>query len=155
MHRFTFHIYTWFVVSSNIWKYQKTLSFGMFKYQNVYIIHINSLWKFGEINKNAKMKIPLKRNKIKGRSIACNHIWHIDISKCVYWLDTLSVKVWWNYAIPNTNADHFCDIIFRHRAVFPSCNKKQCWKSKIRPRWDNNKICPTFSKYFRPLHKLV
>ena len=39
------------------------------------------------------MKIPKKRNKIKWRSVTCSHIWHVDISKYVYLLDTHSVKV--------------------------------------------------------------
>ena len=55
----------------------------------------------------------LKRYKIKWHSITCSHIWHVDISKCVYWLDNHSVKVWWRYVLPNANAAHFCDIIFQ------------------------------------------
>ena len=47
----------------------------------------------------------------------CSHIWHVIISKYVYWLDTQSVKVWWSYVLPNTNAVNFCDI-FRHKSVF-------------------------------------
>ena len=65
-----------------------------------------------------------KRNKIEGRSITCSHIWHVNISKCVYWLETHSVKVWWRYVLPNVNAAHFWDVFFRHRAVFPSGNKR-------------------------------
>ena len=29
--------------------------------------------------------------------LTCSHIWHVNISKCVYWLDIHSVKVWWRY----------------------------------------------------------
>ena len=29
------------------------------------------------------------------------------------------MKVWWKCVLPNTNALHFCDIFFRHKAVFP------------------------------------
>ena len=54
-----------------------------------------------------------KRKKILWRSITCSYIWYVDISKCVYWLDTYFVKVWWKYVLPNTNTVQFCDIIFR------------------------------------------
>ena len=40
------------------------------------------------------MKIPKKRNKIKGLSITCSYIWHTNTSKCVYWLDIHSDNVW-------------------------------------------------------------
>ena len=43
------------------------------------------------------MKIHKNRNIIKVCFIICGHIWHIKTSKCVYWLDTESVKVWWRY----------------------------------------------------------
>ena len=36
-------------------------------------------------------KIRKKRNLVKRHSIACSHIWYIDISVCVYWLHTLSI----------------------------------------------------------------
>ena len=63
-----------------------------------------------------------KHNKIKEHSITCSYIWHINISKCVYWLDTHSAKVWCYY---------FCDIILRHRAMFSTCPYKEPQKSKI------------------------
>ena len=53
------------------------------------------------------MRIPKNRNKIKQRSITCCHIWHIDISKYAYRLDTYFVKVWWNYVLPNTKQFFF------------------------------------------------
>ena len=53
------------------------------------------------------------------------YIWNVKASPNFYKLFcTHSVKVWWSYLLPNTNGVHFCYIIFRHRAVFPSCNKK-------------------------------
>ena len=70
-------------------------------------------WRYNTSDMNARqlcMKIPKKRNKIKGRSITCGHIWHVNTSKCVYWLDTHYVNVWWSYMLPNTNAIHFYDI---------------------------------------------
>ena len=57
--------------------------------------------------------IPKKCNKTKGRSITCIHIWHVNISKCVCWLDTYCVKFWW-YVLPNANTAHFCDIVIRN-----------------------------------------
>ena len=36
-------------------------------------------------------------NKTRESSVTCSHIWHVNISKCVYWLDIQSVKVWWRY----------------------------------------------------------
>ena len=65
--------------------------------------------------------IPKKRNKINEHSITCSYICHINTSKCAYWLDTHSVKVWWRYVLANTNAVHFCDNFFRHRAMFSTC----------------------------------
>ena len=56
---------------------------------------------------------------------------HINTSKCVYWLDKHSVKVWWSYVISNTHAIHFCDIIFRHRTIFLTCPNKESLKLKI------------------------
>ena len=38
-----------------------------------------------------------KRNNIKGSSIICSYIWHVNISKYAYWLDTYFVYVWWRY----------------------------------------------------------
>ena len=74
-----------------------TICESLVKYNNSDIwMVVNYVWKY-----------PKKRNKIKGRSVIWNHIWHIYISKCVYWLDTYFVNVWWSYALPNTNAVHF------------------------------------------------
>ena len=77
------------------------------------------------------MKIPKKRNKIKWRSITKSHIWHIYISKYVYWLNIHSVKVWWRYVLPNTNAVLFCDIFFRFMAMFSSSPNKKTQKSSL------------------------
>ena len=76
-------------------------------------------------------------NKIKRISIKCSHIWHVDITMCVHWLDTNSMKVWWKCMLPNTNAVLFCDIFFfRQTAVFPTyinlCRKLKIW-SFFRP----------------------
>ena len=62
---------------------------------------------------------------------------HINTSKSVYLLDTYSVKVWWSYVLPNTNAVYFCDIFFRHRAKFSTCPNKESRKSKIQQLWNN------------------
>ena len=74
-----------------------------------------------------------QRFKNKGHSITCSHIWHVDISTCVYWLATYFVKVWWRCVLPNANnAVHFCDIFFRHMAVLPTCPTKRSRKLEIR-----------------------
>ena len=93
-------------------------------------------WKYNNSNMNARqlcIKIPKKSNKIKGRSMTSRHIQHIDTSKYVHWLDTHTVKVWWSYVLPNSNAIHFCDIFIRHRTMFLTCPNKECRESKIRP----------------------
>ena len=56
----------------------------------------------------------------------------------MYRLDRIFFNVWWSYVFLNTNANHFCDIIFRHRAVFPSCNKNSVGNQKsgrVRINW--------------------
>ena len=58
-----------------------------------------------------------KRIKIEGCFITCDYIWHFYTLKYLYWSDAYSVKVWWRYVLPNSNAIHFCDFIFRHRTV--------------------------------------
>ena len=80
-------------------------------------------------------KFQKKHNKIKEPSITCNYIWHIVTPKWAYWLDTHSVKVWWSYMLPNTNTVNFCDIIFRHRAIFSACPNKESRKSKNCQVW--------------------
>ena len=57
-------------------------------------------------------------NKIKDNFITCSHIRLVNITKCGHWLDTQSVEIWWIYVQPNVNVAHFCDIFFRHRAIF-------------------------------------
>ena len=83
------------------------------------------------------MKIPKKRNKIKGCSITYSHIWYVDISKCVYCLDTHSVNVWSSYVLPNTNAVLFYDIFFLHSALLPTCLQEPSQKSTFRLHWNN------------------
>ena len=56
---------------------------------------------------------PKKCNKIKRRSITCSYIWVVDISKCVYWLGTHSVNVWWWYVLlfgSQTQMPNFCEM---------------------------------------------
>ena len=104
--------------------------------------------------KMCKMKIPNKRNKIKWLSIACSYIWHIDISKYVYWLDIQSVNVWWRCVLPNANAAHFCDIFFRH-SVGDLPRKTVSKINNPAPLGSTRIIYLTFSKYFRSLHKQI
>ena len=93
----------------------------MLTYQNACINSqsVKVWWRSNTSDMNSRQlctKIPKKRNKIKKRSITGGHIWHIYISKCVYWSDIHSVKVWWRYVLPNKNTVHFCDLFLRHRA---------------------------------------
>ena len=74
------------------------------------------------------MKIPKKRNKIKGCSITCSHIWHVNIPKCVFQLDTKLVKVWWKHMPPNTNTVHFCNIVLDIEQCCQPKKQKQRWK---------------------------
>ena len=74
-------------------------------------------WRKNTSNMNARqlyIKIHKKRNKIMGRFITCSHMWHINISVYVRWLDTYSLKVWWSYVLLNTNAFHFSVIAFNN-----------------------------------------
>ena len=48
----------------------------------------------------------LKLKKNEGPSVTCSYIRHTNISKCLYGLDTYSVKIWWRY-ISIANAIHF------------------------------------------------
>ena len=105
----------------------------MLIYKNVYINSTHNLWKFGGdtvlqtwMIVDCVWKYPKKSDKIKGRSIIYSHIWHIDISKYAYQLDTHSKKVCWRYVLPNTNTVHFCDIFFRHKCPKNSleCHKR-------------------------------
>ena len=54
-----------------------------------------------------------KHNKINGLCITCGYIWHINISKWSYQLDTHSMKVWWRYLLANTTNVHYCVVLFR------------------------------------------
>ena len=95
----------------------------------MWIYKTHNLWKFGEdtvlqtwmvfdyVWKFIKSVI-----KSTNASLFCSYIWHIDISKCVFWLYTKSMKVWWRYKLPNSNNVHYCDIFSRHRAVFRACH---------------------------------
>ena len=63
-------------------------------------------WRYNNSDMNAQ-----KRNKIKMHSITCSHIWYVNISKCVYWLDTHSVKVWcYQTQMPLIFVIYFSDI---------------------------------------------
>ena len=85
-----------------------------------------------------------KTNKIKGRFIACSHIWHVAISKCAYWLDTQSFKFWWKYI--NTNSAHFCNFFFvRHGTVILTC-KNSVRNQKTATLGYTRIIYGTFSK---------
>ena len=35
--------------------------------------------------------------------VTCCYIWHVSISECMYYLDTLSAKVWWRYNTSEMN----------------------------------------------------
>ena len=57
-------------------------------------------------------------------SITCNYIWHVNTLKCMYGSNTFYeswVKI---YITINTNFVVFCDISFRNRPVFPTCQKE-------------------------------
>ena len=84
-----------FQTCNNIWKYSKNViksenlpepavTYGILTLQNVYINQTHNLWKF---------------NKIKEPSITCSYIWHVNISRCVYWSDIHFVKVLWRYVL--------------------------------------------------------
>ena len=83
------------------------------------------------------------RNKIKGCSITCSHIWHFNTSKCLYW--KFDEDIWYQTKLP------FICVIF-----FADLPKKTALKIKnlatLGCSWIKYGI---FSKYFRPLHKLV
>ena len=65
---------------------------------------------------------------------------------------------WWQNVLPNTNSVHFCNVFFRQRAVFPSCNNKTVLEINNPARLGSTTIIYitfVFSEYSRPLHKLV
>ena len=80
-----------------------------------------------------------KRNKIKGASITHSYIWHINISKCVNYLDTYSLNMFdGDDMCYQTQVPFIFIVFFRHRAVFTNfLIKKQSPKSKIRLFWKN------------------
>ena len=94
----------------------------------------------------------LKHNKIKRRSITCSHIWLINTSKCMYCLDTHSVKVWSRYVLPKTNAVPLCDIIFKQGNIFDLPKQSVTKIKNLATLWKTKTIYHTFSKYLRPLH---
>ena len=59
-------------------------------------------WKY---NVSKTCKIPKKSHLNKITFMTCSHIWHVNMPKCLYWLYTLSVKVWLEY---NTSVMNFC-----------------------------------------------
>ena len=94
-------------------------------------------WRYNNSDMNDRqkcMKTPKKRIKTKWRSITCSYIWHVDISKYVYWSNTHSVNVLWRYVLLNANAAPFSDVFFRHRAMFSTSWNKESRKSKVGPR---------------------
>ena len=69
------------------------------------------------------VKVWCRCNKIRGRSITCSYIEHVNTSKCMYKLDTHSV--WWRYMLSNTHAGHLCDIFFSDIGqCYPPTQKK-------------------------------
>ena len=99
--------------------------------------------------------IQKNRYKIKERYITCSHIWHIDISKYVYLLSTHFVNVLEKYVLPNTNAALFAILFLDIEQCFHPITKKNFGNKNPSNRGSTRIICLTFSKYSRPLHKLV
>ena len=76
-------------------------------------------------------KIRKKRDKIRSLSITCSHI---DISILIrYAISESLVKI-----CATKLKCHSFFMYFSNRAVFPSRNKKRCWKSKIWLRYTPN-----------------
>ena len=120
---------------TNLW-YLASL---MITYWNVNTNKTKNLWKFDEDdkintsdmnNRQVCMKILKERNKIKRYSINYIHIWHVDISKCLYWLDICSMKVWWRYVF---KCRSFCD-------VFQSSRKKIVLEIKNMSSWGSTRL---------------
>ena len=87
------------------------------------------------------MKMSNKRNKTKGHSITCSYIWHITNIKIH------SVKVLLKYVLPNTNAAHFCDIVFQTLRSVADIPRKTVLKIKNQARRESSRIiCLTFGK---------
>ena len=100
------------------------------------------------------INIPKKCYKIKRQSITCSHIWHVDISKCVFirraFCESLvkicaTKRIWhsflWYYFQTQCSVS-----ILQQKTVLEIINPVTLGTTRV--------IFPTFSKYFRPLHKL-
>ena len=79
------------------------------------INQIHSLRKFDEVTTLQLwivfyyvLKLTIITQQNQGRPISCSHIWNFDIIKCLHWLDTESMKVWWRYNTSNMNCYVFC-----------------------------------------------
>ena len=54
-------------------------------------------------NNVSKIDISIEPNQTREPSVPCGYILHVNISKCVYWLDIQSAKVWWIYNTSDMN----------------------------------------------------
>ena len=73
-------------------------------------------------------------------SIDYHYIFHIDMLKCVLWLDTHSVNVWWRYELTIKNTEKYienwlCGSYRTHIASFKTC---QNW-------WQLDRNCDLYS----------
>ena len=93
-----------------------------------------SLMKIQHFRHECSSFMDVNTKKNKRPSITCSYILYISIFKCVYLLDTYSVKIWWSYVLPNPNSVHLCDIILKNRAMFSTYTNKVSRKAKIRSR---------------------
>ena len=96
----------------------------------------------------------LKMQQNREISITCSHFWYVNIPKYVDWLYNHTVNVWWKYVFPSLNADHFCDIIFIYRTVFPIC-KKTVLESKNLSTLELTKIIDIFNIFSSLLYKIM
>ena len=68
-------------------------------------LHIEMIKTFHKINESlmknnvSKIEISKEPNQTKEPSVTCTS----GMSRCVYWLDTQSVKVWWRYNTSDLN----------------------------------------------------
>ena len=88
------------------------------------------------------MKIPKKRNIKSEVSITCSHICHNAITKCVYWSDTQSVKVWWRYL----HFKHECSSIMYQNALKTQYNQRAPHNSQLNLAYRYIKMCEWVSK---------
>ena len=71
---------------TKVYFYTSALTNNLQKFDEVITFQTcNNIWK-------------LQKNALNQRTINCSHIWHVDIPKCVYWLDTQKkVNNVWKY----------------------------------------------------------